>query len=338
MPDLKIKTPTGTIVFNYVISTPSKASASSINPALPTILFLHPVYLGKIIYHQQFADRHLRRFNLVGLDLRLHGQTQGKLGKGYGREVAAQDVGLFMAKLKIQKYHLFGMSMGGCIGLQTAMLFPSCVLSVFVVSSLPLTEPPDVGEGRLEIYEYWEEGVRSGGSFEGSAMSDAIVGSLQLSVNNLPVPIVDAMLRASKDCMMAQWSTDRLADFRTASVDFFTLRKAYTTTAMRAIACPVYLLHCGADVAYTLADTQQVADHLRTAGVAVKVGQVADAPHFGALTHPKEVNKIYHQFILGLCAGAPPPVPPHAESPFADRLAAVGWDSDDGSDSEEFFI
>lgn len=44
----------------------------------------------------QFADRELRRFNLVALDLRCHAQTIGKAGKAYGREVAARDVALFM--------------------------------------------------------------------------------------------------------------------------------------------------------------------------------------------------------------------------------------------------
>ncbi|KAF7334101.1 AB hydrolase-1 domain-containing protein [Mycena venus] len=141
------KSPTGTVQFNYVISTPTHTSTSAIDPALPTVLFLHPVYIGKIIYHPQFADRELRRFNLVALDLRCHARTIRRAGKGYEREVAARHVALLM----IPRYHLFGMSMGGCIALQTAILFPLSVLSIFVVSSLPLTEPPDVGEGRQEI-------------------------------------------------------------------------------------------------------------------------------------------------------------------------------------------
>jgi pimeloyl-ACP methyl ester carboxylesterase len=174
MPDVALDTPTGTVVFNYIISTPTQTSAPCVDPALPTVLFLHPVYLGKIIYHctvprphwhpilimasVQFADRELRRFNLVALDLRCHARTIGKAGKGYGREVAARDVAQFMARephqplvaslthsllqstLQIPQYHVFGMSMGGCIALQTGILFPSSVLSIFIVSSLPLTE------------------------------------------------------------------------------------------------------------------------------------------------------------------------------------------------------
>ncbi|KAJ6552572.1 Alpha/Beta hydrolase protein [Mycena vulgaris] len=337
MPDVTLETPTGTIVFNYVISTPTQASAHQIDPALPTVLFLHPVYVGKIIYHQQFADQHLRRFNLIGLDLRCHGRTIGKAGKGYGREVAARDVGLFMSALQIPQYHLFGMSMGGCIGLQTAILFPSCVLSIFVVSSLPLTEPLDVAEGRQEIYDHWADEVTHGENFEGGAMSLAIAGCLQLSVNGHPSKIFNAILRASTGCMTSQWGTGRLEDFYAVSVEFFMLREAYTVEAMHNIACPVYLVHCSADIAYDISMTEHVADHLRAAGVQVEVAQIPKAPHFGATTHPKEVNELFHTFILSLCSGSPPPIPEQVESPFTEQLTTVGSDSDSDSD-REFFI
>ncbi|KAJ6460534.1 Alpha/Beta hydrolase protein [Mycena sanguinolenta] len=339
MPGILLNTGTGPVEFNYVISTPTQTSAPCIDPALPTVLFLHPVYLGKIIYHLQFADRNLRRFNLVALDLRCHAQTIGKAGKAYGREVAARDVALFMASLQIPQYHLFGMSMGGCIALQTGILFPSCVLSMFVVSSLPLTEPPDVGEGRQEIYDYWAEGARRGETVEaGSMMADALEGCLQLSVNSQPTPIFNTILRASAPFMASQWGVNSLDDFHSVSVDFFTQREAYTVEAMRNITCPVRLVHCGADIAYDLSTTNEVAAHLRTAGVSVDVVQIPGAPHFGATTHPKEINAEFHEFLLSVYP-KPPPIPSNVKSPFTEQLVAVGWetDSDDEKD-REFFI
>ncbi|KAJ6522294.1 Alpha/Beta hydrolase protein [Mycena capillaripes] len=354
MPDVTLDTPTGTVVFNYVISTPTHTSAPCIDPALPTVLFLHPVYLGKIIYHPQFADRELRRFNLVALDLRCHARTIGKAGKGYGREVAARDVALFMSTIQVPNYHLFGMSMGGCIALQTAILFPSSVLSIFIVSSLPLTEPPEVGEGRQEIYEYWVEGVRRGETIEGgSMMGDAITGCLQLSVNGHPTETFNAcvlrfccdryypqylhrrILRVSTAFMTTQWGVDQLDDFHAVSVDFFIVRETYTVDATRNIACPVCMVQCAADVAYDISTTNEVANHLRSAGVSVEVLQIPGAPHFGATTHPKQVNAIFHKFILSLCL-APPPIPEQVESPFKDQLIAVGWEDSDDEDCEYF--
>ncbi|KAJ7677695.1 Alpha/Beta hydrolase protein [Mycena polygramma] len=339
MLDLTLNTPTGSVVFNYVISTPTQTSALSVDASLPTVLFLHPIYLGKIIYHLQFADRELRRFNLIALDLRRHGESIGKAGKGYGREVAARDVALFMATLKIPQYHLFGMSMGGDIALQTAILFPAYVLSIFVVSCLPLTEPPEVCAGLEEICEVWSEGIRQQqkiqGHEAGSLMGEAFTGTVQLSMNGHPTKVFQAMLQVSMPFAMSQWGIDGLDDFRTVCVDFFTSREAFTADAMRNINCPVYLVHCEEDVAYTMAGTQQLADHLRAAGVSVEVREIPHAPHFGVVSHAKQVNALFHGFILSVCPN-PPPIPDHVESPFKAQLAAAGCDSD--SDDDELLI
>lgn len=45
----------------------------------------------------QFADRALRRFNLIALDSRFHGETTGKVGDDYTVVEAARDVAEFMA-------------------------------------------------------------------------------------------------------------------------------------------------------------------------------------------------------------------------------------------------
>ncbi|KAF7292149.1 AB hydrolase-1 domain-containing protein [Mycena indigotica] len=347
--DIAVDTPTGRIVFNYVISTPSKTAVATLEDtekALPTVVFLHPVYIGKLIYHPQFADRELRRFNLVAVDLRFHGKTVGRAGEGYGREVAARDVGLFMQSLSISRYHIFGMSMGGCVGLQTAILFPEAVQSVFVVSSLPLTEPPDVAEGRQEIYDCWAEGSRhicsgsdDGLDVEGSAIRDAFQGALQLSLNGEPTKVFTAMLQRSAQLLRIDepWPEERLDDLRITSVDFFVKREAYTVAALKNIRCPVHLIHCAADIAYALDTTEEVASRLTAAGVQVEVQQVSGAPHFGSVTHAKEINNVFHRFVASCIPTPLPPIPDSAESPFTGELAAMSVDSDSDSD-REFFI
>ncbi|KAJ7060373.1 Alpha/Beta hydrolase protein [Mycena amicta] len=341
--NLTLDTPTGRITFNYLISTPTQTAVPRIPDAergLPTIVFLHPVYIGKLIYHPQFSDRELRRFNLVALDLRFHGKTEGRANEGYGREVAARDVGLFMESISIPQYHIFGMSMGGCVGLQTAILFPEAVQSVFVVSSLPLTEPPDVAAGRQEIFDCWLEGARDLGSEHDDAIRDAFVGAVQLSMNGEPNKLFNAMLQRSAQLIGLDqpWPDERLDDLRITTVDFFTKREPYTVEALSNIRCPVRLIHCGADIAYPLHTTEEVADRLRAAQVPVEVQQVAGAPHFGAVTHAPEINALLHRFILSRCESAsPPPIPSKIESPFAAELAGVSVDSDSDSDVE-FFI
>ncbi|KAF7297503.1 AB hydrolase-1 domain-containing protein [Mycena indigotica] len=347
MYETTLKTATGKITFSYVISTPTQTAVKKIPKSergAPTIVFLHPVYIGKVIYHPQFSDRQLRRFNLVALDLRCHAKTSGRAGPGYGREVAARDVAQFMASLDIAQYHIFGMSMGGCIGIQTAILFPANVKSVFVVSSLPLTEPEDVAAGRQEIYDCWEEGAKNNGGkgdlkAADSAMRDAFTGAAQLSVNGEQNDMFDAILARSIELLGDKWSRERLEDWQVCTVDFFTLRKAYTIEALSKIQCPIRLLHCGADIAYPLETTEEVANRLRIAGVRdVSVQQIAGAPHFGAVTHPREINALFHAFILSIVP--PTSVPPmpardRIQSPWLNDLKKCGLDPDSESEEEE---
>ena len=113
MPSIKVKSCSGSLTYNYAISTPTSPNAKSIDPTLPTVLFLHPVYIGIDIFQSvyatdsspmrfnsiavQFGDCALRRFNLVAMDLRGHGETGDTAPKNYGQDDAAKDIVKFMA-------------------------------------------------------------------------------------------------------------------------------------------------------------------------------------------------------------------------------------------------
>ena len=137
MPKVEINPSSGPLTVFYTISTPENPNATEINPSLPTILFLHPVFCPSEIWEGesslvlfysldeeqesfrallgwrerrrgkkrrsesssspllppsslpvpyfsgQFQDSELRRCNLVAIDLRLHGQTEGGMPEGY---------------------------------------------------------------------------------------------------------------------------------------------------------------------------------------------------------------------------------------------------------------
>ena len=99
MPFIEIESKSqGPARINYIISTPTSNSAESIDENLPTLLFFHTVYVGISGWHPQFADPQLRRFNLVALDSRAHGDTGGIVNSSYGQEDAAEDVVNFMVR------------------------------------------------------------------------------------------------------------------------------------------------------------------------------------------------------------------------------------------------
>lgn len=57
MPSVKIKAAAGSTTIYYTISTPTKTNAKAIDPKLPTLLFLHPVYVSQEAFHRTSRDR-----------------------------------------------------------------------------------------------------------------------------------------------------------------------------------------------------------------------------------------------------------------------------------------
>ena len=50
MHQVKIESSSGEALLSYTISTPKVNDAERIDPALPTIIFLHPVYVSQHIF------------------------------------------------------------------------------------------------------------------------------------------------------------------------------------------------------------------------------------------------------------------------------------------------
>ncbi|KIY68819.1 alpha/beta-hydrolase [Cylindrobasidium torrendii FP15055 ss-10] len=285
MPTIKIKPTAGTLHVSYNISTPTNTNAKTIDPKLPTILFLHPVYIASELFHGQFADRHLRQFNLVALDLRAHGETGGDCPlKKWNQEAAADDIAKFMDALKLPACHIFGLSMGTIIALQLAVSHPKKVLSLFLVSPLGLAEPEDVAAGREEIGEYWSEGLRTN---DDAALSDAVHGALQLAFNNAQTNIAAAVTARAVPNAMKNWTKKNIDSYNVGTVKFFTDRKEHSRETLSKFKFPVHLAHCMDDVAYPLEFTEAFLAQLKDAGVNTTFSTIPDAPHFGCVTHPE---------------------------------------------------
>lgn len=88
--------------------------------------------------------------------MRSHGETKGPVPTTFRREDAGEDVYAFMVSsfigccddvqtffqkaLSLPPCHLFGLSLGACVALQMAVSHPDKVLSLFMLSPLPLIE------------------------------------------------------------------------------------------------------------------------------------------------------------------------------------------------------
>ncbi|KAG5644712.1 hypothetical protein DXG03_007935 [Asterophora parasitica] len=220
------------------------------------------------------------------------------------REDAADDLAAFMDALNLPPCHVVGISMGSCIALQTAVSYPDKVLSLFLISPLPLEEPREVREGRQEIYDCWVQGWRNYPDVDVTAFKDAMIGANQLAYNNIHTPLSDAL--TPSPCIrlaeynipraMRNYNRDRLEEYHTASVKFFADRAQHSLEKLRGLKCPVELVHCDGDVAYPIAFAQELLERLLDAGVDAELDVVEGAPHFGTVTHFTErvsVSLIY---------------------------------------------
>lgn len=338
---IEVQTQDTTIHFHYTISTPTNPRATSIDESLPVVLFLHPVYIASDIFQLQFADSRLRRFNLIALDQRGHGETGGIAPVAWSRAEAATDVVNFMDAIKLRACHMVGVSMGCCVALQIAIMHPDRILSLFDISPLPLEEPRDVAEGRTEIFNCFEEGLADLDHIDEDAVMFAVEGGLQLGFNSKKSSLINALVARTLPQAQKNWAGDKIDTLYRISVQFFTRRKRHCRDNLAKIRCPVMLVHCGADVAYSIGHTKEFEASLREVGVDVELLLVPQASHFGNVTHASEVNDALHKFILAHVQDRKVgPIPPVVVSPFEQNLVECGWknDADTDYDSDDDFI
>ncbi|KAJ7478252.1 Alpha/Beta hydrolase protein [Mycena latifolia] len=329
MPHISINSAGGPFSVAYTIATPTNPSAKAIDPALPTVVLLHTVYLGQISLHPQFADARLRRFNLVALDLRGHGESVGVVKSTYGVIEAVDDVVKFLEALHLPPVHLVGVNLGSLIALELAALWPQRVASLSLVAPPAMEEPTEAAEGRDDI----SQADGSTGPDE-SALLDAVWGALQLGVNNMQTPLITALVQHVLPAAIRNWSPPKLEDYYRISVAFFTER---TPPTLRGITCPVQLVRCGEDIAYPQESTEELLSALRAAGVDARMNTVPEAVQWGTITHYAQINPLIHDMVMECAAerDVPPARKSGVVSPYEEALLAAGLKHEDEDDSDE---
>ncbi|KAG5727211.1 hypothetical protein E4T56_gene1409 [Termitomyces sp. T112] len=335
MPMVSINSQAGPANISYTISTPACTSAERIDSEIPTVIFLHPVYIGKYIFQTQFCDPKLRRFNLIGVDTRLHGDTEGKVKGVFGSEDAAHDMAAFMNALQLPPCHFFGLSMGTRIAIQMGISYPEKVLSLFLVSPIPIEEPAEVTEGRHEIYEYWCLGWSDPARPDIEAIKDSAKGSNQLGFNSTSGPLIKAMRKVTIPKAIRNYGPGRFEECYIATVAFFAEHVDYSMDKLRRIRCPVKLVHCSGDIAYPIHHAEELLQRLIEADVNADLEVVDDAPHFGTVTNATEINSLLHDFLMKQTTSDVPLPLEGVKSPYEAILIAAGWFPDHNDENPE---
>ncbi|KAJ3863909.1 Alpha/Beta hydrolase protein [Lentinula novae-zelandiae] len=287
MPFIKVSTSTGHTQFHYTISTPSCADAEAIKPGIPVILFFH-AFAFHTIFHSQFSDPVLRKFNLVTFDMRWHGYTESDtVPERYGQEEAAEDIIAFITALQLPPCHFVALDMGSTIALQIAVMLPEQVLSLFIMSHTCLEELPEVQEGRTELYNLY---------ITGAYLDVALATRHQILSKRkyqfLPHPFCSKVTTEfyrlwdlSFLINVKNWSPEHLQEYRLISYDFFCNRRPQPREALSRISCPVKLVHGGNSVVYEQSYTERFLKSLEDEGVNVSMEIIPNAPHYVCFDH-----------------------------------------------------
>ncbi|KAL0577499.1 hypothetical protein V5O48_004485 [Marasmius crinis-equi] len=338
MPSVNVETRSGRVKFNYYISTPEETFAKTIDPNLPTILFIHPGYIDSISFHSQFRDPRLRRFNLVAIDLRSHGYTTGAPVKSpYSTIEAAEDIAKFMDAARIPPSHVVALSMGTMIAFELAISFPERCLSIFQLSPLGLPETEAFREGFDQIHDLWKEGMLNRDDL---MLRDSITGIKQFGTSDKDFGYSDKaskLVEAIFDVALSRgreiWgpTPERVDQFNETTIRFFAYSKLRTVAEFAKIRVPVLLVHGGSDIVHSVQYVKNFGKLLDNAGVSWEISVIPHAPHLVNFDHGDSVNPILHDFVIR-CTRHPiqlPQPPQKARSPWDEMLHQVGYEDDD---------
>ncbi|KAI3604578.1 alpha beta hydrolase fold protein [Moniliophthora roreri] len=351
MPFVDVETRTGNVKFKYTISTPTSDDSSSIEPSLPTILFIHPVFTAAMIFHSQFADPRLRRFNLVTFDVREHGETVGQtVPRTYDQFDAAEDTIRLMDALSLPPCHFFGLASGATVALQVTLSYPTRVLSLTLLSHECIEEPLDVSEGHVEVYERWKSGLPGAETVDEELLGEAMIGAAEYAFTNLSEvsEVGIAIAWTSIGVQRRRWTHSNLDALKTYVVDFMKDRKSHPISELARITCPVVLIAGTNDIAYDLEYSERFCKQLEEAGVDVSLVTIPKAPHYLCVDYSHIVNPLLYDLVMSQnianSANLPAIQPEGAvRSPWHSQLKEYGWKgSDPGSpdddDDDIFFV
>ncbi|WVF70686.1 hypothetical protein IAT40_005479 [Kwoniella sp. CBS 6097] len=131
----------------YRLSTPSQRDyASDIDPSLPTVLFVHPIWTDSFFFYPQYDDPlFYEKYNLLAFDAPAHGSSvvQSKLQEEYTWTAHAKVLVEALQTLDVRSVHVVGVSMGCTATIQMASLCPRLVKSITLVTPPAFNEPED---------------------------------------------------------------------------------------------------------------------------------------------------------------------------------------------------
>src|SRR5690349_2244381 len=130
---------------------------ASERPGAPDLVLLHG-FTGHARSWDAFADAMTDRYRVLALDQRGHGETTWAADGAYGNDAMVEDLKAFVAALKLDRFTLLGLSMGGAVAMHYAGERPKELAALVIVDIGPEIER--TGMGRIQ------DGLRTSDVFD----------------------------------------------------------------------------------------------------------------------------------------------------------------------------
>lgn len=256
----------GDIVVHASVEGPAEA---------PPLLMLHSIGTTMHVFAPQVAVLS-RTHRVIRMDMRGHGLS-GVTAGDYSMEKHAADALALLDALGIGKAHVLGMSIGGRIAMQLAVMAPERVLSLILLDTALEFPTP----------EQWQERIEAVMAIGTKALVDTV----------MPRWVVDTSLPSSQGLRHALLRTDRRGYSGSAAA----LRDARAEQVAGRITCPTTVGVGELDVAAPPAMAREV--HAAIPGS--RYVEIPEAGHLPSLEKPEQTTRVIldHFAALGPAAG-----------------------------------
>ncbi len=255
----------GDIVMHAVVEGPAEA---------PPLLMLHSIGTSLHVFDPQAAALS-RHYRVIRMDLRGHGMS-GVTDGDYSMALHARDAVALLDSLGIRQAHVLGLSIGGRIAMELAVLAPDRVASLILMDTALEFPPPQAWQDRI----------------------DAVleIGTQALVEVVMPRWVVDPSLASSQGLRQMLLRTDRRGYAGSAAA----LRDARAVDVAGKITCPTTVAVGTSDIATPPAMSRAIQD-------AIPGSRYVEIPEGGHLPTFERAADTTAAILGHFAAFAPPP-------------------------------
>ena len=215
-----------------------------------------------------------KTFRVIAPDLRGHGQTDKPQGRVRVAHLASDVLGL-LDTLNVERAHVVGLSLGGCVALVLALDAPQRVRSLTLVNTFAHLEPDNPGHALMLVSRLALLGVRG-------------------------LPAQAHFVAARMFPKPEQEMLRKLAAERIAANDITTYRRLLLAVAafdvrsrLGEITCPTLVIAGDRDTTVPMHPKQFLAAHIPGARLEI----IADSGHATPIDQPEVLNRLVLEFV-----------------------------------------